>query len=254
MTRARRFLGSSLDLELDTLVRSLGRSAIREVLGPLREDEREEQKRLEAELKGLKPKKEKSEADEGKDELEEAEDDEDSAGDDSIGTESGSRSKVVSKKMAIGKPEPEAPKAVIPDPSDVKDVTFDQVITLMNMMRSGRSSKEPRTKQSLQDYFKGLNSGERQALFVLLSGLTQIIAGGVEGDAAPDPAEVGITIRPRRADTDTRAPTKGVTRDPALAKPTKSDAAAGPVPIVVGETADRSRERRVLEGLRGSRK
>lgn len=245
-------MGSSLDLDLDALVRSLGRSAIREVLGPLREDEREEQKRLEAELKGLKPKKAKP--GEGKDELEEAEDDEDSAGDDSSEAESGSKPKVVSKKMATGKPEPEAPKAVIPDPSEVKDVTFDQVITLMNMMRSGRSSKEPRTKQRLQDYFKGLNSGERQALFVLLSGLTQIIAGGVEGKAAPDPAEVGITIRPRRADTDTRAPNKGVTRDPALAKPTKADAAAGPVPIVVGETADRSRELRVLEGLRGSRK
>ncbi len=231
-------------MDLNELVRTLGRQAVREVLGPLREDEREEQKRLKSELDALKPAKAPKK--DGDKELEEAEEEETekTAGED--------KPKVVSQKLATGKPEPEAPKAVIPDPSDVKDVTFDQVITLMNMMRSGRSSKDPATKESLQDYFKGLNPGERQALFVLLSGLTQIIAGGVEGDEAPDPAEVGIKIRPRRSEKET-GPSKGVTRDPAIAKPSKADAAtasAEPVPIVVGEVSNRSAERRVLERLR----
>lgn len=234
-------------LNLDELVRTLGRQAVREVLGPLREDERAEQERLKGELDSLEPKKPR--AAKGKD-LEEAEDEEaegDKAPED--------KPKVVSKKLATGKAEPEAPKAVIPDPSDIKDVTFDQVVTLMNMMRSGRSTKDPNTKESLKDYFGGLNPGERQALFVLLSGLTQILAGGVEGDEAPDPAEVGIKIRPRRAEKEA-APSKGVTRDPAIAKPSKGDvatASAEPVPIVVGESADRTAERRVLEGLRRSR-
>jgi hypothetical protein len=230
-------------MDLNELVRTLGRQAVREVLGPLREDEREEQKRLKAELDALKPAKEPKK--DGDKELEEAEDEETSG-------EDKDKPKVVSQKLATGKPEPEAPKAVIPDPSDIKDVTFDQVITLMNMMRSGRSSKDPATKESLQDYFKGLNPGERQALFVLLSGLTQIIAGGVEGDEAPDPAEVGIKIRPRRAEKET-TPSKGVTRDPAIAKPSKADtatASAEPVPIVVGEASNRAAERRVLERLR----
>ena len=161
-------------MDLNELVRTLGRQAVREVLGPLREDEREEQKRLKSELDALKPAKEPKK--DGGKELEEAEDEEaeETSGEDK------DKPKVVSQKLATGKAEPEAPKAVIPDPSDVKDVTFDQVVTLMNMMRSGRSSKDPATKESLQDYFKGLNPGERQALFVLLSGLTQIIAGGVE--------------------------------------------------------------------------
>jgi hypothetical protein len=228
-------------MDLNELVRTLGRQAVREVLGPLREDEREEQKRLKSELDALKPAK--GSVKKGDEELEEAEDEE-TAGED--------KPKVVSQKLATGKPEPEAPKAIIPDPSDIKDVTFDQVVTLMNMMRSGRSSKDPATKESLQDYFKGLNPGERQALFVLLSGLTQIIAGGVEGDEAPDPAEVGIKIRPRRAEKET-TPSKGVTRDPAIAKPSKADtatASAEPVPIVVGEASNRAAERRVLERLR----
>lgn len=233
-------------MDLNELVRTLGRQAVREVLGPLREDEREEQKRLKSELDALKPAKEPKK--DGDKELEEAEDEEaeETPGEDK------DKPKVVSQKLATGKAEPEAPKAVIPDPSDVKDVTFDQVITLMNMMRSGRSSKDPATKESLQDYFKGLNPGERQALFVLLSGLTQIIAGGVEGDEAPDPAEVGIKIRPRRSEKETTT-SKGVTRDPAIAKPSKADvvsASAEPVPIVVGEASNRSVERRVLERLR----
>ena len=235
-------------MDLNELVRTLGRQAVREVLGPLREDEREEQKRLKSELDALKPAKDKGDPKKGDKELEEAEDEEaeETSGEDK------DKPKVVSQKLATGKAEPEAPKAVIPDPSDVKDVTFDQVVTLMNMMRSGRSSKDPATKESLQDYFKGLNPGERQALFVLLSGLTQIIAGGVEGDEAPDPAEVGIKIRPRRAEKETTT-SKGVTRDPAIAKPSKADAAtasAEPVPIVVGEASNRSAERRVLERLR----
>jgi len=241
VTRARK------DLDLDSLIRTLGRSAIREVLGPLREDEREEQKRLKAELDSLKPIEKMSDKSKGKraDDLEEAEDDT-SEGDDS----GDPKPKVVSQKLATGKAAPEAPKAVIPDPSDIKDVTFDQVVTLMNMMRSGRSTKDPGTKESLKDYFKGLNPGEKQALFVLLSGLTQILAGGVEGDAAPDPAEVGIKIRARRADQDAERQTKGVTRDPAIAKPSSAAASAEPVPIVVGESADRSAELRVLKRLR----
>lgn len=232
-------------MDLNELVRTLGRQAVREVLGPLREDEREEQKRLKAELDALKPSKGTLKKGEDK-ELEEAEDEEaeEISGED--------KPKVVSQKLATGKAEPEAPKAVIPDASDIKDVTFDQVVTLMNMMRSGRSTKDPATKESLKDYFGGLNPGERQALFVLLSGLTQILAGGVEGDEAPDPAEVGIKIRPRRSEKET-GPSKGVTRDPAIAKPSKADAAtasAEPVPIVVGEASNRSAERRVLERLR----
>lgn len=233
---------SGRDIQL--LVQRLGRRAVRDVLAPLQENEREKQRQLKSELDRLKPGSKDSSLQSQEDGLEEAETEEADS----------KPNKVVSQKLATGKPKPQAPRAVIPDPSDIKDVTFDQVVTLLNMMRSGRSAKNPSTKQSLQSYFKGLNSGERQALFVLLSGLTQIIAGGVEGDAAPDPAEVGIKIKPRSADSDTRAPTPGVRRDPALSKPSKEDASAEPVPIVVGESADRSRERRVLDSLRGDGK
>lgn len=237
---------------LEKLVNALARQAIQETLGPLREDERERQNALEKDLKDLKPSKPSKKSNKDKD-LEEAEDEESDKGDEKTSKpEKEEKPKVVSKKLATGKPEPEAPEAVIPDATDIKDVTFDQVVTLVNMMRSGRSAKNPDTNQSLSDYFKGLNPGERQALFVLLSGITQILAGGVEGADAPDPGAVGIKIKPRRADRDAKSQTGGVPRDPAIAKPSLADASMEPVPIVVGESSSRNKERAVLEGLRKS--
>lgn len=247
---------------LNGLIEEVARKAIRETLGPLLEDEKERQKELERDLKGLRAPKGKDSKKSTDEDLEEAEDEEvedTGTAKKSDSEPSAEKPKVVSKKLATGKAEPEAPEAVVPDPSDIKDVTFDQVITLMNMLRSGKSAKDPKTKDSLGDYFKGLNSGERQALFVLLSGLAQILAGGVEGENAPDPSAVGIRIKPKAAERDAQVPSPGAPVKSALGgRPgTSKLGSVEPVPIVVGEASNRSRERSVLEnlrvGLRGKR-
>jgi chemotaxis protein histidine kinase CheA len=244
-------------LSIDELVKKITSEVIKETLAPLEDSsEREEarQKRMSDELKALK----QSDSKKTDEDLDEADDEEKS--DEKKPTAEAKpekkpdpKEKVVSSKIATGKEEPKDPKAVIPDPSEIKDVTFNQVVNMMNMMRSGKSSKDPETKQKLGDYFKGLNPGEKQALFVLLSGLTQILAGGVAGDEAPDPSAVGIKINPRREEAPT-APSSGVP-SPASAKkappaknaPTKS---TGPAPIVVGEAADRSDIKKLLIALR----
>jgi hypothetical protein len=243
-------------LSIDELVKKITTQVIRETLAPL-EREQARQKEMEnavEELGKKEPVKGKTNED-----LEEAEDEENDdekkepAPKAEPEKKSEPKEKVVSSKIATGKEEPKDPKAVIPDPTEIKDVTFNQVVNMMNMMRSGKSSKDPETKQKLGDYFKGLNPGERQALFVLLSGLTQILAGGVAGDEAPDPSAVGIKINPRREEAPT-APSSGVP-SPASAKkappaknaPTKS---MGPAPIVVGEAADRSDIKKLLIALR----
>jgi len=244
-------------LSIDELVKKITSEVIKETLAPLEDSsEREEarQKRMSDELKALK----QSDSKKTDEDLDEADDEEKS--DEKKPTAEAKpekkpdpKEKVVSSKIATGKEEPKDPKAVIPDPTEIKDVTFNQVVNMMNMMRSGKSSKDPETKQKLGDYFKGLNPGERQALFVLLSGLTQILAGGVAGDEAPDPSAVGIKINPRREEAPT-APSSGVPSpdsakkaSPAKAAPTKS---TGPAPIVVGEAADRSDIKKLLIALR----
>lgn len=240
---------------LNGLIEGLARQVIRETLNPLREDEKARQKELEKELKGLRATKKKDSKKSTDEDLEEAEDEETGdKGSSETSEPADEKPKVVSKKLATGKAEPEAPEAVIPDPADIDDVTFDQVVTLMNMMRSGKSARDPRTKGSLKDYFKGLNAGEKQALFVLLSGLAQILAGGVEGNAAPDPAEVGIKIKAKASERDALAPGPGspikktAPGKPAQARPGSTE----PVPIVIGEASNRARERSVLESLRSN--
>jgi antitoxin component of RelBE/YafQ-DinJ toxin-antitoxin module len=243
-------------LSIDELVKKITTQVIRETLAPL-EREQARQAAMADAVKEL----DQNDSSNGKknEDLEEAEDEENDdekkepAPKAEPEKKSEPKEKVVSSKIATGKEEPKDPKAVIPDPTEIKDVTFNQVVNMMNMMRSGKSSKDPETKQKLGDYFKGLNPGERQALFVLLSGLTQILAGGVAGDEAPDPSAVGIKINPRREEAPT-APSSGVPSpdsakkaSPSKNAPTKS---TGPAPIVVGEAADRSDIKKLLIALR----
>ena len=243
-------------LSIDELVKKITTQVIRETLAPL-EREQARQAAMAYAVEEL----DQNDSSNGKknEDLEEAEDEENDdekkepAPKAEPEKKSEPKEKVVSSKIATGKEEPKDPKAVIPDPTEIKDVTFNQVVNMMNMMRSGKSSKDPETKQKLGDYFKGLNPGERQALFVLLSGLTQIFAGGVAGDEAPDPSAVGIKINPRREEAPT-APSSGVPSpdsakkaSPSKNAPTKS---TGPAPIVVGEAADRSDIKKLLIALR----
>jgi hypothetical protein len=238
-------------LDLDELVRSVARRAIRESLSP-GAGEKDAQDAMAGMLKPFQKSKRdkkpvlKSRYSAGVEEdLEEAEDEENQPDSKKSASRPAEKSErpAVSSKMATGKEEPK-PEAVIPDPSDVKDVTFDQVINMMNMMRSGRSTKNPDTRNSLRDYFKGLDSGERQALFVLLSGLTQILAGGISGDEAPDPSEVGIRINPQSPDKKSVETSKQKSvSGPKPAAPSQATKVPGSpnkeLPIVVGESADR---------------
>lgn len=243
-------------LSIDELVKKITTQVIRETLSPHRdvaESEKDRQEEMAVKLKDLASPSSKT--DEGLDEADDEEKGDEKKPDAEAKPEKkpDPKEKVVSSKIATGKEEPKDPKAVIPDPTEIKDVTFNQVVNMMNMMRSGKSSKDPETKQKLGDYFKGLNPGERQALFVLLSGLTQILAGGVAGDEAPDPSAVGIKINPRREEAPTAPSSGGPTpasskkSPPAKTTPTKS---TGPAPIVVGEASDRSDIKKLLIALR----
>lgn len=241
---------------IDSLVKSIAAKVIKETLSPLQGQggsESDRQDAMSQELQLLK-KSPRSTKTSDKD-LDEAEDEEDKNAD-SEDSESES-SEFVSKKIATGKEEPKKPKAVIPNPSEIKDVTFAQVVNMMNMMRSGKSAKNPDTKKKLGAYFKGLNAGERQALFVLLSGLTQILAGGIEGDEAPDPAQVGIRIDPKPADRDTQkdpeARSKATAKTPGAPASVRKSIDKKPdedLPIVVGESADRTRILQTISRLR----
>ena len=120
------------------------------------------------------------------------------------------------------------------------------------MLRSGKSTKDPDIKKKLSGYFDGLDPGERQALFILLSGLSQILAGGVDGEEAPDPSTVGIKISARRATQDISRKEKEAAKKSTLkTKGSSGDQASGSeeLPIVVGESANKAKLLRKVKRL-----
>ena len=227
------------NLNLDELVRHASKLALDEVLSPLLEDEKKKQDAMEDELSKLES------DDQKKNELDEADDEEaEEAGDDT--------EKAVDKKIATGKTseEEESKKAIVPDPEELAKVNPEQIINLLNMMRSGKSTKDAEVQKSLKAYFQGMDSGERQALFIMMSGLSQILAGGVEGAEAPDPSTMGIKISARRATQDLSKKEKAVASQKAKAdkgeKPRPGDEE---LPIQVGEVADKRSVRRKMRLL-----
>lgn len=129
----------------------------------------------------------------------------------------------------------EKPKPVKADQvaKELVDVTLEKVVDKLNMMRSGKSANDGETKKNLEQYFKSLNMGERQSLYVFLDALNQIMTGGVEGKTAPEPEEQGIDTDP-------------VTKkdDVAKAQKEKQDSI-----IVVGESQDTSDIKALLKEL-----
>ena len=128
----------------------------------------------------------------------------------------------------------EVPSADVTKPSDTKVAKADlrDIIKTLNVMRSGRSTKDPSVQKALKSYVDGLTTGEQQSLFAFLSGLSEMMVGGEPGQDATDPHSAGLKTKPIEKK-------KGEVRVSVKAKGKKGTEAA---PIVVGEHADKSKE------------
>ena len=173
--------------------------------------------------------------------LDEAEDDEKSDDED------------VSNKAALGKEEPEGgdgdtPNAVMPTSDDMAEADVGQIINMLNMLRSGKSTKDEEVKKQLGDYFDGLPPGDRQALFVLLSGLTQILTSGVGGQSAPAPAKVGIKINAKQKKNDDEDADARIKNQAKANQGDESDDdSEESAPIIVGESQKKAWIYKILE-------
>lgn len=163
-------------------------------------------------------------------------------------------------------------QVVFPSKEQVIRADVKHVLMMLNMMRSGKSLKKTETRRQLQDYYGTLNSGEKQALFATISGLTQILAAGIPGKSAVDPSYISLGISPAasseksdNADEKEKsaaeekstasdgifkvaAPNKTVKKptQSAVKKPEGSD----DTPIVVGEVANKAAIKKIYESLR----
>ena len=218
--------------DLDKIIETATKSAFSDLLGPLLEDERKKQDDMAARTKDL---------DAGDaTEIDEAEEDEEGAED----------KKAAAVAAATGKkPEEEEAEAVVPSADDIANADVEHIVNMLNMMRSGKSTKDEEVQKQLGDYFEGLDAGERQALYIMMSGLTQILTAGVDGDEAPDPTSVGIKIQSKKKKRDAEvsqpaqkaAAASGSEKTSVEQKPKAQG--SDDLPIVVGEVAKKSKVR-----------
>jgi hypothetical protein len=125
---------------------------------------------------------------------------------------------------ATAAPAPAAPGAA-PAP-----ITVDDIIEKLNIVRSGRSTKDTEVKRELEEYISQFDEDEKTALVAFLEGLGQILTSGVDSEDAADPQDpYALQIKKSlgaSAANAVKAPTPAAAPAPA---PTP-----GPVPIKIG--------------------
>lgn len=221
--------------QLTSLLNMVAEASVKEVMSEI-SDEQKVQDQMSGELEDYRaPEDSGKEKDLDDEEVEEAEDE-----------DAEDKPKKDTTKLGSANPNPEKPST--PSSKEVIGADLGGVVKSLNKIRSGKSLKDEMTKRELNDYLKSLSDGERQSLYVFLDGLSQIMAGGVSGDKAPDPGAVGITVN---ATTKIKEPSrkKPAMTPSALAKSGSALPAGQAKPIVVGEVADKSEIRRIARRL-----
>jgi hypothetical protein len=111
-----------------------------------------------------------------------------------------------------------------------KPITVDDIVDKLNIVRSGRSTKDLDVKRELDEYINQFDEDEKTALIAFLQGLGQILTSGVDSEDADDPMDpYSLQIKKSLGAKNAKvpqAPTASATATPA---PTP-----GPVPIRVG--------------------
>lgn len=121
--------------------------------------------------------------------------------------------------------------------SDLPEINLARIIGKIDSIRAGKSLKNKEIKKELNDYYTRLNGNERIALYAFLSGLDKIMGGEVQGEEQPTPKLDPYKIKMKKKSVDPKK---------------QKSAGAEDSPIIVGESANKTRERRVF--FKNSRK
>jgi hypothetical protein len=123
-----------------------------------------------------------------------------------------------------------SPAPATPGAQEVRPVTVEDIIDKLNIVRSGRSTKDSEVKRELEEYIAQFDEDEKTALLAFLEGLGQILTSGVDSDDAADPQDpYALQIKKSLGASNAnavRSPTPSASPAPA---PTP-----GPVPIKIG--------------------
>lgn len=123
-------------------------------------------------------------------------------------------------------PEAGAPATTAP----VEPITVDDIIEKLNIVRSGRSTKDGDVKRELEEYISQFDEDEKTALVAFLEGLGQILTSGVDSEDAVDPQDpYALQIKKSLG-----ASAANATKTPAPAAAPAPAPTPGPVPIKIG--------------------
>ena len=160
-------------------------------------------KKLESELENLEEQDEEEEPPLEDEETPEDEDEEEAPAEDeevepiadeeeTEPVEDEEETEVTPAKTSPKKPKknPAAEKALsLPAYESGQTVEFDQVLSAINLVRAGNSTKSKKTKDEIAEYFERLDKEERAVLSIYLKELAKIMTGAVDGDSAQDPSD-----------------------------------------------------------------
>lgn len=88
----------------------------------------------------------------------------------------------------------DSPKLKTPDEKTIQNPSFEEIVNKLNILRGGKSLSNKDIQNSLRKYFSGLNQTEKSTLLVLLTAVSQILAGTETGETALGLHDAGIDI------------------------------------------------------------
>jgi hypothetical protein len=127
-------------------------------------------------------------------------------------------------------PAPDVAVPTAPAATERPPITVEEIIEKLNIVRSGRSTKDSDVKRELEEYVGQFSEEEKQALVAFLEGLGQILTSGVDSEDAVDPRDPYALQIQRSAGA---SPGKALKTPQAAATPPAAPT-PGPVPIKVG--------------------
>ena len=115
------------------------------------------------------------------------------------------------------------------------NVEADDIIEKLNAIRAGRSFKDEDIAKKLDEYVNSLTKAEKVALFAFLKGISQMVTGEIEVDAAMDPGDPEPDVKMKKGEHSKHKEIKpNIIKSPPKEKAEKkpsSEDTSGPVPI-----------------------
>jgi len=103
------------------------------------------------------------------------------------------------------------------------NVSLDDVIDRLNIIRSGKSLKDEDVISSMKRYVESLDSAEKTALLSFLKGIAEIMTAGIPGDKAFEPADKPASVKMEKKPSSQRVSIKpNIIKKPAQEKKSTS--------------------------------